>query len=506
MLEAFPIPITLNSVKGGVVLYGNTALADFLGIPLPEIIGRKAADFYADHHDRVKALREIERSGSLRDFEVRLQRPDGVLKWVSLSTEQTLIDGQPCLLSSFYDITERKHAEYRQKALYQISEAANKSSSLEELFRSVHSIIGQVMPARNFYIALYDTETDLISFPYYEDEVDGSAAIPPTRPGRGMTEYVLRAGKPLLSDSSNFEDLAYRGEVELIGPPSPIWVGAPLVVDDRTIGVIALQDYHNPNAYSERELHMLEYVSSQVAKAIERTRLYADIQQNNRILSALQVATLPLIKQTELSEVLQEILRQASGLFETTDGYIYLVKPDDSELIMSMGIGESNQFIGTRLQSGEGLAGKVWQSGRALIVDDYQNWTGRAAQFDQMPFHATVAVPLAARSKIIGVLGIGYMESESAVYPADLDLLTRFAELASVAIDNSRLFTLSQQELAERKIAEEALHETEAKYRAVVEHNPAITYTALLDEAKTVVYRQPADRDPARVYPGGIHV
>ncbi|HUG33580.1 MAG TPA: GAF domain-containing protein, partial [Anaerolineales bacterium] len=491
VLEASPIPITLNTQDDGIVLYGNTALADFLGVPLAAIIGQKATAFYFDPEDRGRAIEEINRTGSIHDFEVRLKRPDGSVRWVSLSTERTVIEGQVCLLSTFYDITGRKQAEALQSAVYHISEAANKSSSLDELFSQVHSIIGQVMPAQNFYIALYDADEDLVSFPYYVDEVDKSESIPPTRPGRGMTEYLLRTGKPLLSDSSNFEDLAQRGEVELVGPPSPIWVGVPLIVEGRTIGVIALQDYHDPNAYTERELRMLEYVSGQVAKAIERTRLYADIQQTNRILSALQVVTVPLIKQTELSEVLQEILRQASGLFDTTNAYIYLAKPDDSEIILSMGVGPSNQFIGTRLNKGEGLAGMVWQTGKALHVDDYNMWTGRSAHFEDVKFHATAAVPLIAKSKIMGVLGIGYIVPDHRFDAADLELLNRFAELAAIAIENSRLYTMSQQELAERKFAEEALRETEAKYRAVVEHSPAITYTAATDESKTLLFISP---------------
>jgi PAS domain S-box-containing protein len=491
VLEASPIPISLNSLKEGTVLYGNTALADFLGVPLAEIIGRKTTDHFADPRDRKRVMREFEREGSLHDYEVRLRRPDGVVRWVSISTEQTVIDGQVCLLSTFYDITGRKQAEALQSAVYQISEAANKSSTLDELFRQVHSIIGQVMPAQNFYIALYDAEKDLVSFPYYVDEVDESASIPATKPGRGMTEYLLRTGKPLLSDSSNFEDLARHGEVELVGPPSPIWVGVPLNVDGRTIGVIALQDYHNPNAYTERELRMLEYVSGQVAKAIERTRLNADIQQTNRMLSALQVVTVPLIKQTELSEVLQEILRQASGLFDTTNAYIYLTKPNNSEIILSMGVGPSSQFIGTRLKKGEGLAGMVWQTGAAINVDDYNTWPGRAAHFVDAKIHATAAVPLIAKSKVMGVLGIGYMVPDRRFGPSDLELMTRFAELAAIAIENSRLYTLSQQELAERKIAEEALRDTEAKYRAVVEHSPAITYTAATDESKTLLFISP---------------
>ncbi len=97
-------------------------------------------------------------------------------------------------------------------------------------------------------------------------------ASPPTKPGRGLTAYVLRTGSSLLCDQALFERLVELGEVELVGPPSPIWLGVPLIVDGRTIGVIGVQDYENARAYGEREQHVLEFVSSQAAKAIQRKR------------------------------------------------------------------------------------------------------------------------------------------------------------------------------------------------------------------------------------------
>ncbi len=166
------------------------------------------------------------------------------------------------------ELFERKQTESLQSAVYRISEAANKVSSLAELFQSVHAIIGAVMPASNFYIALYDSEQGLITFPYYVDELDTTIPERATRLGRGLTEYVLRTGQALLCDAPLYEEMIRAGKIEQIGPLSPVWLGAPLITDGRTIGVIALQDYANPLAYGERELHMLEYVSAQVAKAI----------------------------------------------------------------------------------------------------------------------------------------------------------------------------------------------------------------------------------------------
>ena len=488
--------ITIDT-KGIVIRWNPQAEAIFGWAPA-EAVGRKLSELIIPKDSRTaheRGLQHFLTTGEGKMLNTRVEI-DGLHRAghtfpVELTVITVPTTGGLTFTAFVRDVVERRQAEALQVAIYQISEAAIKSSNLDQLFQSVHAIIGRVMPADNFYIALHDPENDLISFPYYMDEVDGSASIPATKPGRGMTEYVLRTGKPLLSDLSNFEELANRGEVELVGPSSPIWMGAPLVVEGRTIGVIALQDYHNPDVYTERELQILEFVSGQVAKAIERTRLYEDIQRNNRILSALQEATLPLIKQTELSEVLQEILKQVTGLFETTDGYIYLVKADESEIILSMGIGASNQYIGSALKMGEGLAGRVWQTRQPLVVEDYNTWQGRAKIFGRLGVHASAAVPLISKSKIIGVLGIGYLTPNRKFSQDDLEMLTRFAELASIAIENARLYTMSQQELAERKMTEEALREAEAKYRTLVEHISAITYTAAFDDEKTRLYVSP---------------
>ena len=480
VLEASPIAIALTSQVDGIVLYGNSAHANLLGVSPSEIIGQRAVTFYADPADRSRALAELERLGSLRDYEVCLRRADNTVVWVSLSTEKTTLEGQTCLLSCLYDITERKRAEAVQAAIYQISEAANKAISMGELFRSVHAIIGTVMPARNFYIALYDAENDLLSFPYYVDEVDESASIPATGLGRGMTEYLIRTGKPLLSDARNFEELARQGEVELVGPPSLIWIGAPLIVDGRTIGVIAMQDYNDPNVYSDRELQMLGYVSVQVAKAIERTRLITDLQLRNRTLTVLQESTLAMMGELELSESLQVILTKAGQLVGTDNGFIDVITEDNSEVLSVINMGSFKTYTGVKMKLGEGLAGRVAKSGQSMVVHDYQSWQGRSPQYAELRVHAIVGVPLTSRTGIVGVLGLAYLEPARTFNNDDVDLLSRLAQLASIALENARLHTQVRQELGERRMVQDELREAEEKYRALVERLPAVIYTSEL--------------------------
>jgi PAS domain S-box-containing protein len=108
----------------------------------------------------------------------------------------------------------------------------------------------------------------MISFPYFVGQFD--KPISPKKSGKGLTEYVLRTGKALLCDDTLFNTLVQRAEVELTGEPSPIWLGVPLQIGNKIIGVVAVQDYENPETYGVRQKEILEYVSSQIAHTIER--------------------------------------------------------------------------------------------------------------------------------------------------------------------------------------------------------------------------------------------
>ncbi|HEU5261858.1 MAG TPA: PAS domain S-box protein [Gemmatimonadales bacterium] len=181
---------------------------------------------------------------------------------------------------SFRDVTERKRAEQIQLATYRISEAVHAARNLQALFHAIHEIVGELMSAKNFYIALYDPATALLSFPYFVDEYDSDFRS--KKLGKGLTEYVLRTGQPLLATPEIHEELEQRGEVELIGAPSIDWLGVPLKAGDRTIGVLVAQTYTPGVRYGEREQHMLQFVSTQVAMAIERKRQEEQLLENER--------------------------------------------------------------------------------------------------------------------------------------------------------------------------------------------------------------------------------
>jgi PAS domain S-box-containing protein len=198
-------------------------------------------------------------------------------------------DGQVYGTMGVYrDVTAGKESERVQRALYRISEAAHTAPSLQALFHDLHAIVGDLMPARNFYIALHDPPTDTLSFPYFVDEKDPPPAA--RRLGKGLTEYVLRSGQALLDRPGVLEELVRRGEVQSIGAPSSDWLGVPLKTGGRTIGVLTAQSYDEGVRYTERDRDILQFVSTQVAMAIDRKRAEEAVRASEGELRAVFAA------------------------------------------------------------------------------------------------------------------------------------------------------------------------------------------------------------------------
>jgi diguanylate cyclase (GGDEF)-like protein/PAS domain S-box-containing protein len=167
--------------------------------------------------------------------------------------------------------------QYRQlwettRALYKISEAAHSAPDLLGLFPLIHAVISELLPAKNFYVALYDASTDLISFPYYIDEFDEPPPSRKLKDGRGLTDVVLRTGEPLLVSPETSKDVALLHQVELLGTDGIDWLGIPLTTSRGTIGVLTVQTYSGSVRYTEKDKDLLRFVSDQVAAAVERAQ------------------------------------------------------------------------------------------------------------------------------------------------------------------------------------------------------------------------------------------
>jgi two-component system, cell cycle sensor histidine kinase and response regulator CckA len=224
-----------------------------------------------DRSAETRWIAELLVKGQKVVLETKRQRRDGTLLDVFISAAPIVIDEKQVAMCVLYrDISEQKRTDALHSALYRITQKTSSADDLQQFYAAVHGIVGELMYARNFYIAVYDPVTQLLTFPYFEDEEDSAPA--PKKLGRGLTDYVLRTGEPLLCTPEIFDGLVKRGEVELIGAASLDWLGVPLKAGNNAFGVLVVQSYSGNVRFGEREKEILQFVSQQLASAIEYKR------------------------------------------------------------------------------------------------------------------------------------------------------------------------------------------------------------------------------------------
>ncbi len=185
-------------------------------------------------------------------------------------------------------IAERERGERLQAVLYRIAALASSDESSERFYRHIHTIVGELLNAENFYIALLSEDGATLEFPYWVDACD---PVPSSRPlKRGLTEYVMRSRKPQLVDRSRAGRLVADGEIDyglaIENSPTHYWLGAPLIGNDAVMGVVALQSYSEAVDYNDRDAELLTFVSYQIASSLQRRnsaealkRLNAELEQ-----------------------------------------------------------------------------------------------------------------------------------------------------------------------------------------------------------------------------------
>ncbi len=267
------------------IVFVSAASERIFGYSPQEMIGRHMSEFmHPDDRERTllhaQQLMTDEAPGY---FENRYVRKDGSVVDLMWTARWSPEDGVRVAVAR--DITGRKRAESMQAALYAISEAAHATADLDALFQRVHEIIAGLLPARNFFVALYDAGRDELSFPYCVDDYDTAPAPRPLDSGT-LSAEVVRSGRPLLLRSDDVATASDRVQAIMARRPpghAPLaWLGVPLVAQSGVIGALVVQSYTGEVTYSEDDIHLLQFVSTQVAAAIERKQVEARLNHMAR--------------------------------------------------------------------------------------------------------------------------------------------------------------------------------------------------------------------------------
>ncbi|MCI0473744.1 MAG: ATP-binding protein [Ignavibacteria bacterium] len=280
--------------KYGIISECNLALASMYGFgSVNELLGKRIIELHggADNPKNIEAFEDLAKNGyNVANVETEEFDTGGKKKYFLNNSvgilKNNLLYG---IWGAQIDITLRKISERLITAAYRISEAVHLSKDVNSLYETMHGVINNFMHAENFYIAIFDKVKDVITFPYFRDEFDGIAKE--RKPGKGITEYVLKTGSPLLATHEIINEMKEKGDILPFGTTAIDWLGVPLKVGEDTIGVLAVQSYDENIRYSSDDVNVLEFVSDQIAMAIERKRadeaLKLSENKNRAILSSI---------------------------------------------------------------------------------------------------------------------------------------------------------------------------------------------------------------------------
>ncbi len=419
----------------GIVRFVTDDFARFFAKPADAIIGSRIGSLLPQgEFERVTEGMRKSSADETWHIEVSHARPDGARIPCTLTVRRfrERESGRLAYLYTFLMVTPGDSGDRVREAVYQIADASDHASTLDDLYMSLHRIIGTVMPASNFYIAIFDAAADLLSFPYFVDEVDEPS--PPQKPGRGLTEYVIRTGKSLLCSLENQEELSRSGEADLIGAPSAIWLGVPLIVESETIGAMVVQHYSDETAYSEKEQRILEFMSSQIARVIERKRSERELRLSNERYQRFVGQSFEGIWRVRFREPISVAL-----------------PPDEQEaLFFAKGyFVECNDVMAAMLGSGRG-----------------SEVCGRKIE------HLILPTMPDNRALVRNFIASGYNLKESEVHRTSADGSEKYFLLNLIGIvENGALAELwgTQRDITRRRLDEIRIKNSEAKYRTIFE-------------------------------------
>ncbi|MGH2524136.1 MAG: GAF domain-containing protein, partial [Anaerolineales bacterium] len=341
-----------------------------------------------------------------------------------------------------------QRTEKVQAALYRIAEAASAAQDMPEFYAAMHRTVGELMYANNFYIALYDEASEMVSFAYWVDEIDPPGPPQKLRKG-GLTAYVIRTGQPHHSSQENYEALIRQGEVARSGSDSVDWLGVPLKTEGRTLGALVVQSYTEGVTYTDGDLDVLAYVAQHIATALERARLLAETHQRNAELAIINSVQQGLAAQLDFQAIIDLVGDNIRETFRADTTYIALYDQQSNLIHFPYYVERGYRQPVEPSPLGQGLTSIVVQSRQPLVLGTSQQQAEHGAVVTASPGDAEdlnetyLGVPILVGDAVTGVVSVQSYKRH-AYGESDVRLLSTLVASMSVALENARLFDETQ--------------------------------------------------------------
>ena len=366
-------------------------------------------------------------------------------------------------------------------ALTRVSQGVNVTLTFDDVLELIYAQTAQIIPTSHFHITLYNKASD---YYYYGFCVENNERNPdrenlPFPINSGLGPEVIYKSRQIIT-----QDYIHECQARNLTPVLEnvfAWMGVPLNAGAESIGALSIGSRDGATAYTRGQLELLQAIADQTAGAIVKARLLEETQQRAHQLSILNEITRQLTSTLELGPLLQNILENAVGILNCEAGSLFLVDEQTKELVFKVTVGPvAANLIGQRLPAGTGIVGRAVQTRSPVIENDEHRTGSRFAGVDQQTgfvSRSLMAVPLHVKDRVTGVVEVINRRDGLPFVEADQNLLTTFAGQASVAIENARLYTLTDQELAARVEELSVMQRIDRELNASLEMDRAMRIT-----------------------------
>ncbi len=398
-----------------------------------------------------------------------------------LSFLENLADQASVGIQRIQTVADLEQHVQEMNALTRVSQGVNVTLTFDDVLELIYAQTAQIIPTSHLHITLYNRTNDYFYYGFCVENGDRLTHREniPYPSNTGLNPEIIRRGRPILTQNYLSECQTRNVAPETEGVFA--WMGVPLNAGAESIGALSVGSRDAGIAYTRSQLNLLQAIADQTAGAIVKARLLHETQQRARQLGTLNDVTRQLTSTLEIEPLLQNILDSAVNILDCEAGSLFLVDDQTGELVFRVTVGPvAKDLLGQRLPPGDGIVGRAVSTRGPVIENDVKQSTSWSADSDERTGFVTralMAVPLQIRDNVLGVIEVINRRDGLPFVDEDKALLTAFAGQAAVALENARLFTLTDQQLAARVEELSVMQRIDRELNASLEMDRAMRIT-----------------------------